>query len=373
MPAARGGGAMMPSMANGRLTWLRIVAVCRIGIWGFGICTSVFVGCRSTIPASGAVVVETSAAMRSAALDTESAITRIAFGSCYVPQFEEAEIWRTIAQSKPDVFLFMGDNVYQSEEKAEPELLELREAYGLLANDEPFAQLRSQIPVLPTWDDHDYGLNDAGAELPVRYESEALFEQVWAIAPDDPRRSRDGIYHSVVVGPSGQRAQLILLDTRFFRTTETMLGLEQWNWLEETLAEPADLRVLVSSIPVLSQRPEGESWHRWQDERLRLLSMLDGAAGTTILLSGDSHFGSFYTAENDHRVLWEVTSSSLNFPMPEKARLAFDHEDRARVGAVYFDANFGWLAVDWPERLLSLELRDVSGQSVATQRIPLSE
>jgi hypothetical protein len=101
--------------------------------------------------------------------------------------------------------------------------------------------------------------------------------------------------------------------------------------------------------------------------------MLDGAAGTTILLSGDSHFGSFYTAENDHRVLWEVTSSSLNFPMPEKARLAFDHEDRARVGAVYFDANFGWLAVDWPERLLSLELRDVSGQSVATQRIPLSE
>ena len=176
--------------------------------------------------------------MPSATLSRASLITEIAFGSCYVPQFERSEIWHAIASSNPDVFLFLGDNVYQSEEKGEPELLELREAYALLARDEPFAALRSRIPVLTTWDDHDYGLDNAGAEFAAKYQSEALFEEVWAIPASDPRKSRDGIYHRRIVGPMGRRVQMILLDTRFFRTSPesensdalepTMLGVEQW-------------------------------------------------------------------------------------------------------------------------------------------------
>ena len=102
--------------------------------------------------------------MASAPLSEDAEIQRLAFGACYVPQFERPEIWRQVSQTSPDAFLFLGDNVYQSEENGRPELRELREAYGLLAQDQPFADLRQTVPVLPIWDDHDYGLNDAGAD-----------------------------------------------------------------------------------------------------------------------------------------------------------------------------------------------------------------
>ena len=319
--------------------------------------------------------------MPSATLSRASLITEIAFGSCYVPQFERSEIWHAIASSNPDVFLFLGDNVYQSEEKGEPELLELREAYALLARDEPFAALRSRIPVLTTWDDHDYGLDNAGAEFAAKYQSEALFEEVWAIPASDPRKSRDGIYHRRIVGPMGRRVQMILLDTRFFRTSPesensdalepTMLGVEQWRWLETNFDEPAEIRILVSSIPLLSQNDQGESWNGWPRERERLFAMLDRTSGTIVLLSGDSHFGSFYRrTDTGDQPLWELTSSSLNLPLPEANQ--YVDSDPARVGPAHFEENFGFLSIDWTAKVISLELRNAAGETIAAQRIPVS-
>ena len=45
--------------------------------------------------------------MGSALLDRSVVISRVAFGSCYVPQFERSEIWHTILASNPDIFLFL--------------------------------------------------------------------------------------------------------------------------------------------------------------------------------------------------------------------------------------------------------------------------
>ena len=53
-----------------------------------------------------------------------------------------------------------------------------------------------------------------------------------------------------------------------------MLGEAQWAWLAERLREPADLRLLVSSIQVLA---EGHGWERWGNlpaERERLIRLI---------------------------------------------------------------------------------------------------
>lgn len=218
--------------------------------------------------------------------------------------------------------------------------------------------------MLTTWDDHDYGFNDAGAELPVRYESEALFEQVWAVADDDARRSREGIYHSLAVGPLDRRVQLILLDMRFFRTEDSMLGDDQWRWLHAVLAEPAQIRVLVSSIPVLTDAAGGESWNSLPAERQRLLRRLGQTGATTILLSGDSHFGSFYRTGS----VWELTSSSLNFPLPVEVQQKVEPAS-TRIGAVHFEENFGVLTVDWAAGDLTLELRDAAGSTIRHEKV----
>lgn len=296
-------------------------------------------------------------------------VDRIVFASCYVPQFEMGEIWNKLAEHQPDVLIMMGDNVYQSEEKTEPELLELREAYAMLAAENELASLREQTAVFATWDDHDYGLNNAGAEMPVRYESERLFETVWPLPQDieDPRAGRDGIYHAVTLGPSGQRVQLILLDTRFFRgpldspDTSTYLGEAQWAWLEEQLQAPAELRLLVSSVPLLSEFDDAENWHRIPSEKARLLSLLEDA-GNVVVMSGDSHYAAHYVDESRlSSDLHEFTASSLNFPYPPTQAEKVLQADTLRRELPYLGANFGLLEINWQTNEATIVIKGVDG------------
>lgn len=310
--------------------------------------------------------------MPSAPLDPGKTLTRIGFGSCYVPQFEEPEVWNAVRAAAPDVFLYIGDNVYQTAETGHPDLVELHEAYASLAADAPFAALRQSTPVLVTWDDHDYGMNDAGAEFPARLQSEALFKTVWAVGADDPRATRPGVYYAKSAGPAGRRTQLILLDTRYFRTPDTMLGDAQWRWLAEALAEPADVRILASSIPVLSNVATGETWSKWPAERGRLLALL-GRSNGVVIVSGDSHFGAFFTRSDGVAYpLHELTSSSLNFPMTEDAWLDPGLPDTARNGAAYYPANFGMVTIDWAVGALSLNLNTAAGELVRSERMELA-
>ncbi len=294
----------------------------------------------------------------------------IAFGSCFAPQFERSDVWSTMAKQSPDITILMGDNVYQSEENLNPELLELKEAYRLLGQDELFKVLRSQTALLTTWDDHDYGLNDAGAELPIKRESEALFEHVWPrpIVGEDVRKARPGVYTSELLGQAGKNIQIIMLDTRFFRSPlknaspdSTMLGKEQWKWLEEQLKIKSKVKIIVSSIPVITKREKGENWSKLPVERSRLLKLVDAAdTDRALLLSGDSHFSSIHSVKTDESgTLWEVTSSSLNFPYPEARREAVKKEvDPTRNGPVTFEANFGHLEIDWDKTTLTVKILD---------------
>lgn len=86
-------------------------------------------------------------------------LERIAFGSCArhdAPQ----PIWWTILGHRPDLFILTGDNVYA--DTADDHLM--RSAYRSLAAKPGFKALRQQVPLLATWDDHDYGQSDGGPE-----------------------------------------------------------------------------------------------------------------------------------------------------------------------------------------------------------------
>jgi len=332
--------------------------------------------------------------MTSAPLSAETTLTRIAFGSCFVPQSGRSEIWDTVRASAPDAFLFLGDNVYQTEEKGEPELIELRDAYALLAADEPFARLREETPILPIWDDHDYGINDAGVEMPVKYESQALFDDAWAVPADDARRARDGVYFSRLVGPPGRRVQIIMLDTRFFRSgyaatddpdvvgqeryvpdadpAKTMLGDAQWAWLEAELRKPADLRIIASSVQVFADAHGFEGWRMMPTERQRFLDLIaDTGANGVVLVSGDRHFGGLYTSPaGAPYAIAEATSSSLNNPFNAERRATHFEHDPARVGEMFYDPNFGVIVIDWDAGTLALELHD--GEGAVARRMELT-
>ena len=93
-------------------------------------------------------------------------LTRIAFGSC-ADEEKPQPIWKAVLAYQPELFLFTGDNVYgdvrDGKNLPDAGLIEgLVHAYGQAAKIQDLAILRASVPHLATWDDHDYGKNDAG-------------------------------------------------------------------------------------------------------------------------------------------------------------------------------------------------------------------
>lgn len=344
------------------------------------------------------------AATHARATDAAPSITRLAFGSCF-KQGRPAPVWDAIRGVRPDALVLLGDNVYA--DSTDPAVI--RAAYGYLASDPAFQALRASTRLLAVWDDHDYGEDDAGAEFPARDESKRAFLDFLGEPADSPRRAREGVYASYELGPPERRVQLILLDTRWFRgpltpragetergdgrggpyqaTTSpgaTMLGDAQWSWLEGELAKPARLRVLVSSIQVLSEDHGWEKWMNFPAERERLLALVAKThANGVVIVSGDRHSAELSllpaagaldpltgarTANPLGYPLVDLTTSSINAPRPWSWEI-----NRHRVGDAFFGANFGTIEVDWSsaDPLVTLAIRDDHGELAFFHRVPL--
>lgn len=355
---------------------------------------TVFLGLISTLVAAAPVHVRAD----------EPPLSRIAFGSC-ANQDRPQPIWEAVVATRPELFLFLGDNVYADTE----DMGVLRASFQRLGQQPGFQKLKQTCPVLATWDDHDFGANDAGTEYPKKRESQQVFLDFFGIPKDDPRRRQEGVYQAAVFGPVGKRVQIILLDTRYFRSPlkkgfkagesgegrhgvylphsdprATLLGEQQWKWLGEQLNVPAELRLVGTSIQFVADEHGSEKWGNFPRERKRLLDLLkETKAAGVIFLSGDRHLAeiSRLPASDEHAPgypLYDVTSSSLNVPSGNftKAGTRFANEINSyRVGLTYFEANFGMIAVDWnqPDPVIRLQVRDAAGDVVLQQRMAISE
>jgi len=330
--------------------------------------------------------------MSSAALDSSKALTRIAFGSC-LNETKEQDIWNNIAAENADLFLFIGDNVYGDTYRSDsrwtdPSMPKMRKSYNTLADVPEFASFRAQTPLLTTWDDHDYGANDGGAYYPFKKLAEQMYLDAWDVPASDERRRRDGVHTSKIIGPDGQRVQIILLDTRYFRTNlqatdernaagkeryvplegghGTMLGEGQWDWLAAELKKPADLRLLVSSIQVHADGHGWEAWRTMPAERQKLYDTIDASgAEDVVILSGDRHSGSIYRRDDviDYP-LYEVTSSSLNLPSSIWRAESGDTSVEAgpyRLHPMQYEANYGLIDVNWTARKAELKVVSPKG------------
>ena len=145
--------------------------------------------------------------------DDKLVLSRIAFGLC-ARQDKPQPIWDAVVATKPDIYLSLGDNIYGDTKDMEV----MKKKYDQLAAIPGWKKLKATCPILATWDDHDYGVNDGGAEYPMKDESQQLFLDFFGVAKDSPRRKQKGVYHAETFGPPEKRVQVIVLDTRYFRS-----------------------------------------------------------------------------------------------------------------------------------------------------------
>ncbi len=322
-------------------------------------------------------------------------VSTIVVASCINEERGQGTLARMAAQPA-DLAILLGDNVYGSWTAEDPVLSDLRSAYWQQSRKAEFRQLVSTRPTLAVWDDHDFGVNDGGGEtFPQRELARQMFVRFWNLGPQSPQNHGDGVYGAYRFGTeAGQRLQLIVLDTRFHRSplmptdqrgapgrerwipdenpARTMLGAQQWAWLQDQLRQPADLRIIVSSVQVVAENHGWERWGNFPLEQQRLYDLIGqtGARGV-VFVSGDRHYASVNrTAEGRSPYpLYDFTASSINMPWS-----AGDSETLpTMVTPAYTQENYGVVRIDWAARRLAFELRDTQDAIVFTQPVTFSE
>ncbi len=306
---------------------------------------------------------------RLAALSNEP-LRRIAFGSCN-DQTKRQDHWQWIARENPQLWIWLGDNIYA--DKAS--LGDRRAWYRLLKENADYKKFIDQVPVIGTWDDHDYYNENADSSYEEKDGSKALMLEFMDVAWDNPVQSRPGVFQSYAFGPVGQRTQVILLDLRYFqnknKTERSLLGELQWQFLENEIASSdADLFLIGSSLNVCSPVAISslEGWRAFPAERQRLYDLLASTDKPCIMMSGDRHMGEIYRIVlPSGKPVYEVMSSGLThavgvkLPSPE------------RQGELVGRKNFGMLTIDWtsigPEVQIRLQSAERSAiyQSLGTR------
>ncbi|MDX5437985.1 MAG: alkaline phosphatase family protein, partial [Pontibacter sp.] len=117
--------------------------------------------------------------------------TRIAFGSCN-NQDEPQPLWPAIIASQPDLWVWLGDNIYADTHNMDT----LANKYSRQQKQPGYQQLRQIASITGTWDDHDFGYNDAGADFEKKAQSQQLFLDFMGVPAHAPVRQQEGIYRS---------------------------------------------------------------------------------------------------------------------------------------------------------------------------------
>ena len=323
-------------------------------------------------------------------LSAENYTDVIAFGSC-LRQHKPAPIFDAIIDAKPDLFLFAGDNVY-ADTRNEKVMLK---KYAQLSAKPGFKKLKDLTTIYATWDDHDYGKNNAGAEFPFKHRSQEIFLDFFQVPNDSPSRKREGVYSVQWHGTENQRIQILLLDTRYFRgppvpaprtpgcpkinyspqqdPNVTILGDEQWAWLKTQLLQSAKLRIIVSSTQVIPDQHCYEKWANFPHERAKLFQLIgDTKAKGVIFLSGDRHFAEISKLQHPavSYPLYEVTSSGMN-----SAKAGEEELNRYRITETNYRVdNFGLIKVDWHKHvtLVDMQIRNVKGEIITNKKITVT-
>jgi len=313
---------------------------------------------------------------RTETTEDESPDFTIVFASCN-DQNREQPLWKHIIENKPDLFIWGGDNVYADTADME----KMKADYDKVWANKDYAMLAEKTTIIGTWDDHDYGKNDAGVEWEKKAEAQQLLLDFLKVPENDPLRSQEGVYQSKIYETEKGSVKVILLDTRYFRDGlkpsdiqgrrydpwkegegGTILGETQWQWLKEQLNDTtADFNLIVTSIQFLADEHGWEKWGNHPSEVKKMYETLKNAKSKNILLlSGDRHLAEF-SANNNAGLgypLIDFTTSGLTHTFPDSP----ESINRYRVGKEIKDLNFGVLRFDFENDKVMMEIRGVENK-----------
>jgi len=247
----------------------------------------------------------------------------VAFASC-ARTGSNGAVFDSILQKSPDLFINTGDLHYG--DVMGNSLDEFSALYDLTLTQPAQAALYASTPVAYTWDDHDFGPNDAAGDSPSR--EAALVSYKTHVPHYD--FGLDGADAPIAQAFTIGRVRFILTDSRSARDPKsrpdipgkTMLGTEQLDWLLAEFADASEaypVVVWVNSVPWIAEAESGaDHWGGYTHERgLIAAAIADLSLPGLIMLSGDAHMVAIDDGSNSNY----APQGGRGFPVMQAAAL----------------------------------------------------
>lgn len=293
---------------------------------------------------------------------------RVALGSCaYVndslydrpdkPYGGSYEIFSSIDQNKPDLMVWLGDNTYLREADWDSPT-GIRRRYAHTRALPALQPLLGSVHHYATWDDHDYGPNDADRSYALRETTLQTFRRYWPALGSG--QGGGGVASTF----QWADVQFFLLDNRWHRTPNRddaahgqLLGPAQLQWLTESLAASrATFKIVCVGGQVLNPAKIYENYANYEAERAELLRRLaDTRVPGVLFVTGDRHHAELTRLDRPGLYpLYDLTTSPLTAGVaPNGRREANPLRDTATFRA---ERNFALLDVGGPEKARTLTL-----------------
>lgn len=284
-----------------------------------------------------------------------------AYGSGY-------EIFETIRQADPELMIWLGDNTYLREVDWDSRAM----IFERHAHSRALPQLQpllGSVHHYATWDDHDYGPNDADRSYVGKGWALEAFTAFWS-NPTWGLPEVDGVF-----GQFGWAdVDFFVLDERYYRSpreapndaTKTMLGEAQLEWFIDALtASRAPFKVVISGSQFVNDAAHYETWARYEHERRVILdAIVERRIEGVVFVSGDRHHAELLRREEEGLYpIVDLTTSPLTAGLGD-ARHEQENPLRVPGTLVTDERNFAMLHFSGPrtERVMTMELRTADGE-----------
>lgn len=278
------------------------------------------------------------------------------------------EILDAMTAKRPDVMLWLGDNVYLREPdwNSRSGILKRFSHTRAYPGLQPFLASTAHYAI---WDDHDFGPNNSNRSFRGKDDALEAHKLFWP-NPSYGVGDKPGITTSFDL----LDVQVFALDDRYYRVPEgtsggeqTILGEHQLQWLFDALSSStATFKLIACGSNVLSTDTTKEAFIHVPQERQHIIDYItQNKISGVVFLSGDIHGAELTKLDRSGTYpLYEFTSSAIT--AGSNKNIAKQPNTLRVPDTAFGDHNFGLITVSGKrkERKLTLQLFDKTGKEV---------
>ena len=283
------------------------------------------------------------------------------------PYGGEYEIFEAMAQERPDMMLWLGDNVYLRE-------VDVQSYSGYLyryTHTRATPEIQGLLQACPNYailDDHDYGPNDADRSWIHGDWAKEAFKTFWA----NPSYGAPAGSNNVGTAFRFNDVEFFLLDNRTNRVNHKnrtqdlqVLGEEQIDWLIAAMNKSyAPFKIVALGGQFLSDNAKHENMAHYPERQAIIDRISEERIHGVVFLTGDRHCTELSRLELDRGlVIHDLTIS----PLTSSSYNNTDEVNTLRVdGTVAAERNYAELNFSGPrkDRLLEIVINNTEGEEL---------